>query len=183
MSAEDLLTWLQARGVQLETVGDKLRWRPRKAVPAELQAALAQHKPELLALLRAEASLEAKPVAGLSGVDRSASCATTPSLAAGPRASQCSGLLDARPAAGTFPQPVSTWDCAMSELISWFQAALNRLPREPFALHPWVRVDAPATFYTALQQDIAAGPRGARARTGALGTDLRRLWELYHASN
>jgi hypothetical protein len=79
------------------------------------------------------------------------------------------------------PPPVSAWDRELSDLISWFQAHRDRLPQEPFALHPWVKVDGPATFYAALAQDIAAGPRGARARTGALASDLRRLWELYHA--
>jgi hypothetical protein len=127
--------------------------------------------------------LAPEPNPGSSGVDRRASCATSPSLAAGPRENQSSDPPDAQPAAGTIPQLVSTWDREMSELITWFQAALDRLPREPFALHPWARVDAPATFYAALQQDIAAGPRGARARTGALAADLRRLWELDHATD
>jgi hypothetical protein len=71
----------------------------------------------------------------------------------------------------------------MSELITWFQDALDRLPQEPFALFAWVKVEAPVAFYAALARNIAAGPKGARARTGALGTDLRRLWELDHASD
>jgi hypothetical protein len=45
-----LLATLKARGVHLEVVGDRLRWRPREAVTAEEREILTRHKPELLAL-------------------------------------------------------------------------------------------------------------------------------------
>jgi hypothetical protein len=51
MSAAALLTALRTRGVQLAADGDRLRWRPRKAVSLEEQEALVRHKAELLLIL------------------------------------------------------------------------------------------------------------------------------------
>jgi hypothetical protein len=47
-----LLATLKARGVHLEVVGGRLRWRPREAVTAEEREILVQHKAEMLVLLR-----------------------------------------------------------------------------------------------------------------------------------
>jgi hypothetical protein len=166
----------RARTAHPQTLAEGKSPSPSEA-PAVGQPEPASATPDgLPAVLRAP-----KPGPGSTGVGRSASCATSPSLTAGPRPSQCSGPTDAQPAAETLPRPVLTWDSATSDLIHWFQTQRDHLPQEPFALHPWVRVDVPATFYAALALDIAAGPRGARARTGALAADLRRLWELYQA--
>ncbi|HEY7310752.1 MAG TPA: hypothetical protein VH643_15420 [Gemmataceae bacterium] len=65
----------------------------------------------------------------------------------------------------------------LAELVLWFRyaRALGRLPDEPFALAPWQQVVDPATFYAALELDIAIGPEGARARFGGLMGSLRRL--------
>ncbi len=51
MAAQDLLTELVRRGVELAVDGTRLRYRPKDAVPPELRAAIVQHKGELLALL------------------------------------------------------------------------------------------------------------------------------------
>jgi hypothetical protein len=73
---------------------------------------------------------------------------------------------------------------ALAELADWFTANTGRLPQEPFGLvrgrhSGWaVWVANPARFYVALRTDLAAGPSAARARTGALAADLRRLRAL-----
>ena len=55
MTVEMLLLVLEARGVQFDAVGDRLRFRPREAVPAALRRALVHHKAAVLAHLRAAA--------------------------------------------------------------------------------------------------------------------------------
>jgi hypothetical protein len=85
--------------------------------------------------------------------------------------------------AGTPPPPAPpTWSQEMTDLITWFTAAAGQLPQEPFALSPCAMVDDPARFYVALNVDITTGPAGARARTGALQQDLRRLRQLFGTS-
>jgi hypothetical protein len=54
MGATDVLTELERRGVELAVEGDRLRFRPRDAVPPELRAAMAAHKADLLRLVEAE---------------------------------------------------------------------------------------------------------------------------------
>jgi hypothetical protein len=54
MTAGVLLDALRERGVVVEVAGDRLRYRPRDAVPPELRAQLVAHKPGLLALLAEE---------------------------------------------------------------------------------------------------------------------------------
>ena len=51
MTAEELIRELRGRGVELTIKGDRVRYRPKTAVPAELQPILISHKHELLALL------------------------------------------------------------------------------------------------------------------------------------
>jgi hypothetical protein len=62
-------------------------------------------------------------------------------------------------------------------LVAWFRQARAacQLPNVPFLLSPGEQVTNPARFYTALEADIAAGPRGVRARLGGLGASLRYL--------
>ena len=52
MNAAEILSELEARHVELAVNGDRLRFRPVSAVPAELREALRLHKAELLAMLR-----------------------------------------------------------------------------------------------------------------------------------
>jgi hypothetical protein len=52
VTAKTLLAVLWARGVQLEAVGERLRFRPAAAVSPDLRAALVAHKAEVLARLR-----------------------------------------------------------------------------------------------------------------------------------
>jgi hypothetical protein len=68
-------------------------------------------------------------------------------------------------------------DADLALLVLWFRQmrAANYLPLAPFILAPWVQVADPARFYAALERDIAAGPRGPRARLGGLADSLRRL--------
>ena len=54
MAARDLLVELERRGVELAADGERLRYRPRDAVPPELRVAIVTHKQELLALLADE---------------------------------------------------------------------------------------------------------------------------------
>jgi hypothetical protein len=54
MAAQDLLAELGRRGVELAADGERLRYRPRDAVPPELRVAIVEHKHALLALLADE---------------------------------------------------------------------------------------------------------------------------------
>jgi hypothetical protein len=58
MTAEALLADLQARGVVIEAAGERLRYRPRQAVPQELLAAMVACKAELIALLTGPLTIE-----------------------------------------------------------------------------------------------------------------------------
>jgi hypothetical protein len=62
-------------------------------------------------------------------------------------------------------------------LIAFFRATREQLPLQPFRLTHWQFISDPARWYAALEADIAAGPRGVRARMGALQEDLRSLRE------
>jgi hypothetical protein len=80
------------------------------------------------------------------------------------------------------PPPVSPpdrhrWDTESAALIAFFWAARERLPVRPFQLTRWQFIRDPAQWYAALEANIAAGPRGVRARMGALQEDLRLLRE------
>ena len=70
-----------------------------------------------------------------------------------------------------------TWDADIATLIAWFLAMPP--PTEPFLLYQGVKVVRPSEFWSSLKGDIAAGPFSARANTGALQKDLRRLAELF----
>ena len=69
------------------------------------------------------------------------------------------------------------FDTDLARLVFWFGQlrAANCLPPDPFLLVPWVQIVDPERFYAALEGDIAAGPRGPRARFGGLADSLRRL--------
>jgi hypothetical protein len=64
-----LLAQVRALGVTVRVSGDNLALRPISAVPDGLKAALRAAKPELLALLRAEAAADVRPCA-FCGSDR-----------------------------------------------------------------------------------------------------------------
>lgn len=70
------------------------------------------------------------------------------------------------------------WDL---NLFEWIQTVTpDQLPAGHIQLHPAVMVldqDKPRWLDT-LKQDAAKGPSVARARTGALCEDLRRVHEL-----
>ena len=51
MTAEEVLSELEARQVELAVLGDRLRFRPAAAVPEKLLAELRAHKSELLELV------------------------------------------------------------------------------------------------------------------------------------
>ena len=51
MTAHELLTELQRRGVRLTIAGNKLRYRPRAAVEPDLLPALRERKAEIMALV------------------------------------------------------------------------------------------------------------------------------------
>lgn len=57
-NATDRLAELDALGIQLEVDGERLRFRPREAVTANLARRMKAHKAELLALLRGRAELD-----------------------------------------------------------------------------------------------------------------------------
>jgi hypothetical protein len=63
MTAPELLEALRTRGVTLEAVGDRLRFRPRGSVTPDLRAALVARKREILALLVGAADRSSWPAA------------------------------------------------------------------------------------------------------------------------
>ena len=56
-SAADLLAELDRLGIRLEADGQRLRYRPREKVTADLAGRMKMHKAELLALLAKRAAL------------------------------------------------------------------------------------------------------------------------------
>ena len=52
MTATEILSELERRGVRLEVVADRLRFRPKEAVTPELVEVLKQHKGEILTVLQ-----------------------------------------------------------------------------------------------------------------------------------
>ena len=75
------------------------------------------------------------------------------------------------------PPSMVGWDPEMTRLIGWFLA--TEPPARPFKLAPGVTVIHPGRCWECLRGDISTGPGKARAYTGALQTDLRRLHELF----
>ncbi len=69
------------------------------------------------------------------------------------------------------------WGAETAALIEWFLGTPP--PPEPFELYRGVTVLRPDRFWESLKGDIAGGPALARARSGALQKDLRRLTELF----
>ena len=69
------------------------------------------------------------------------------------------------------------WNAATATLICWF--VLAEPPPEPFQLRRGVTIADPAEYWKYLHGDLASGPRGARAQTGAFQADLRRLHKLF----
>lgn len=63
------------------------------------------------------------------------------------------------------------WDAEAEALIKRFRTL--RPLGETFELRPGSTVIDPVKFHASLEGDIQAGPRGPRARTGAIFGDLR----------
>lgn len=68
------------------------------------------------------------------------------------------------------------WDAETARIIEWFKTTSP--PSEPFELFSHVKVIHPGRWWKNLKADIAAGPKGPRARYGALQADLKRLAEI-----
>ena len=73
----------------------------------------------------------------------------------------------------------SLWNTEMTDILLWFETAV--LPTKAFQLDPCRQIINPVKFYQALQMDVEAGPKGPRARTGALQEDLKLLHRLITA--
>ncbi len=72
------------------------------------------------------------------------------------------------------PEPFEAWrNTEAFDPVTWFLNA--ELPQEPFSLSLWEFICNPKKYYDFLKLDIAFGPEGPRARTGALQNDLKRL--------
>jgi hypothetical protein len=63
-AAADLLADLRSRGIELETDGARLRWRPVFLVNAPLAESIRSHKAELIDLLTGPERLERCPACG-----------------------------------------------------------------------------------------------------------------------
>ena len=68
------------------------------------------------------------------------------------------------------------WPAETKTLLEWFRTAA--IPDAPFQLNGHTKVVNSGLFYAALWREIEAGPRGARARYGALQADLIDLVKL-----
>ncbi len=78
------------------------------------------------------------------------------------------------------------WNERMARLIALFLAHTADLPTAPFFLGMGIHIADPDRFYEKLRCDIASGPTGPRARTGAakdetsaLEDDLTKLMEQW----
>ena len=67
----------------------------------------------------------------------------------------------------------AVWPPDVQSLVDWF--IIQEAPAEPFLLEPHLRVVGPGKFFESLRCEIETGPRGPRARLGALQSDLRKL--------
>jgi hypothetical protein len=75
MSASDLLASLRSLGVDLQTDGTRLRWRPPSAVGPELRERILANREALLGLLIAPGAPLAAPGAGIAtGPPNAAAC-------------------------------------------------------------------------------------------------------------
>lgn len=54
MTASELISMLEKRGIKLEACGGRLRYHPASALSPELRESLIEHKVEVLALLKTE---------------------------------------------------------------------------------------------------------------------------------
>lgn len=72
---------------------------------------------------------------------------------------------------------LSGWDSEMARLIEWFLT--TEPPGQPFEISRGVTVARPDIWWDSLRQDIAEGPSGPRAYTGALQADLRKLGSYF----
>ena len=73
---------------------------------------------------------------------------------------------------------LSGWDAEMARLIEWFLTI--EPPSQPFEISRGVTHLHPEKSFASLRQDIAAGPNGPRAYTGALQADLGKLWSYFN---
>lgn len=72
----------------------------------------------------------------------------------------------------------TVWPADVKALLDWF--IISPTQEAPFQLNRHTRVIDADLFYDALRQDIEAGPRGPRAKYGALQSDLRDLCDKLH---
>lgn len=72
-----------------------------------------------------------------------------------------------------------TWDDEAAYLFDWLATALPA--SESFTLSSGRYVSDPALWLARLQADAAKGPRGPRARTGALQDDVRAVYRLMNS--
>ena len=70
------------------------------------------------------------------------------------------------------------WPADVKNLIDQF--LISPTPESPFQLNRHTTVIDAGKFYSALRRDIEAGPKGPRARTGAIQCDLRDLQDKLH---
>lgn len=66
------------------------------------------------------------------------------------------------------------WSQNDAALIEWFLSETD-LPAEQFQLKQAIKIVEPHKFYSWLRTDIEQGPKGSRAKWGALQNDLKHL--------
>jgi hypothetical protein len=92
-----------------------------------------------------------------------------------PKKTSCTSKVDLTPAVIVdLVAPVSSWSLEMQSLVDWF-VKLELEGIMPFYLEPHIHVADPVKFFASLRREIETGPRGPRARLGALQADLLKL--------
>ena len=95
-----------------------------------------------------------------------------------PPAEQAAALLaDLKRCKAEAVRLLQGWPAETRTLIERF--IISPIPQAPFQLNPCTRVINAEMFYAVLRREIEAGPRGARARYGALQADLADLAKLH----
>jgi hypothetical protein len=72
---------------------------------------------------------------------------------------------------------ITAWPDDVQQHIDWFNSWEGT--SQPFTLYPWIKITDPSVYFASLRADLSAGPRGTRARYGAVQDDLQRLYELF----
>lgn len=73
------------------------------------------------------------------------------------------------------------WDEEMSSLVDWFLT--SKLPKKPFTLQSGHNIINPEKWYKVISTDIESGPKGPRAQSGTLKSDILAFKQVLETFN